>query len=104
MEISNETKITGEVARHLRTAAGESQRTFWERVGFTQSGGCKYEAGTTEIPKAARTVIFLRYVAGIEFDVSTDKGAAEVMRQSAPARQKDQLNKQALAQLSTPAN
>lgn len=99
MEITNETQITGDVARAMRQRAGLSQHKFWDEVGITQSGGCRYETGRNEIPKAARIVFFLRYVAGIKFDVSTDAGAAEIMQLSAPARKVDEPNRQAIAQL-----
>lgn len=77
MSIQTEQQITGAIAKEIR---GEmSQRAFWESVGVTQSGGCRYEGGSP-IPKRIRTMIFLKYVAGIELDASTPEGAAACIR------------------------
>jgi hypothetical protein len=45
-----------------RKALGESQGTFWQRFGVTQSGGSRYESGRT-IPRPVRMLMAL-YASG----------------------------------------
>lgn len=44
----------------LRKAQHMSQADFWARVGVTQSGGCRYEAGRP-IPKPVRMLLDIAY-------------------------------------------
>lgn len=54
-------KIDGAVALKLRTKRGENQTDFWKRLGVTQSGGCRYEAGRAMSP-AIKRLYYLVYV------------------------------------------
>jgi transcriptional regulator with XRE-family HTH domain len=49
-----------------RKALGESQGTFWQRFGVTQSGGSRYESGRT-IPRSVRLLMAL-YASGTVSD------------------------------------
>jgi len=79
MDIKTEADITGAVAKRLREQAGLTQNRFWEPLGITQSGGCRYEAGQP-IPKPIRILVFANYVAALRIDPSTPEGAAALMR------------------------
>lgn len=79
MDIKTEKDINGVAANYLRERAGETQKVFWNQIGITQSGGCRYENGAT-IPKPVRTLVFLKHVAGIKIDASTEAGAAAMIR------------------------
>lgn len=79
MKITTERDIDGAVARTLRKHDGLSQSKFWSEIGITQSGGCRYESGNP-VPKPIRTLIFLRYVAGIKIDVTSNEGAQSMIR------------------------
>lgn len=57
-------KIDGAVALKLRTKRGENQTDFWKRLGVTQSGGCRYEAGRAMSP-AVKRLYYLVYVLDI---------------------------------------
>jgi len=46
--------------RNQRTKLGLNQSAFWTRVGVTQSGGSRYEAGRS-MPKAVKTLLDLAY-------------------------------------------
>lgn len=80
MDITNEGKITGEVAKALRHQAGLSQTAFWGAYAVTQPGGCRYEAGKFEIPVPVKRLIFAEHVAGLRLDASTDEAAAAVRK------------------------
>lgn len=51
--------------RKLRESFGLNQTQFWNRVGVTQSGGSRYEAGSKRmqrvIPKPVQMLIALAY-------------------------------------------
>lgn len=79
MEVKTETDITGAAAKALREQAGLTQRAFWEPMGITQSGGCRYEAGHP-VPRPIRILVFANYVAGLRIDASTTEGAASLVR------------------------
>lgn len=57
-------KIDGAVALKLRTKRGENQTDFWKRLGVTQSGGCRYEAGRAMSP-AIKRLYYLVYTLNI---------------------------------------
>lgn len=76
--------ITGPVARQLRAVRGMSQREFWGAIGVQQAVSSKYENGL-RLPNAIKTLVFIRYVAGIEHDLSTVEGAA-MLRQLAASK------------------
>lgn len=71
MHIKNEQEITGAVAAEIRAAEKMPQHKFWQAVGSTQSAGCRYEAGTSPMPKPIRLLVYLRYVIGIQYDLMT---------------------------------
>ena len=53
--------MTGNEAYKLRTTRGENQTKFWQRVGVTQSGGCRYEHGRN-VPEAVSRLLRLVYL------------------------------------------
>jgi len=80
MDIRTEHDITPEVVRQLRKDYGLFQREFWESVGSTQPSGHWFESGKRKgIPKSLRILIFLRYVAKLDLDVSDPDKAAQVV-------------------------
>lgn len=81
MDIKTEQDITPEAARHLRKRAGLTQLEFWESVGSTQGSGQFFETGKRKgIPKPMRILIFLRYVAQIDLNVSDPREADAVVK------------------------
>ena len=44
----------------IRKATGLSQEEFWGRIGITQSGGSRYEAGR-EVPEPVRLLLAIAY-------------------------------------------
>lgn len=79
MEIKTEADINGDVARKLREQSGLTQRVFWNSLGLTQSGGCRYEGGHA-IPKPVRILLFAVYVAGLKIEAGSKEGADELRR------------------------
>lgn len=82
MPIETANDITGPVARKLRTMRGMSQREFWGAVGVQQAVSSKYENGL-RLPNTIKTLVFIRYVAGIEHDLGTAEGAAKLRQLAA---------------------
>lgn len=81
MDITTENDITPEVAKQLRLDSSMTQRAFWSSVGSNQASGHWFEVGKRKcIPRPIRTLIFLRYVAKIDFDVSAPTSAAAMLR------------------------
>lgn len=80
MEIKTEADIDGAVVKALREERGDSQDTFWSRVGISQSGGYAYECGRSPIPRYVRLTLFAIYVAGLELDATTTEGVAAMKR------------------------
>ncbi len=78
MQISTELDINGASARALRTKLKMSQEEFWQSVRSSQPAGSQYESGAN-IPAAVRSLIFIKYVAGLDFDTSTPEGAKAVL-------------------------
>lgn len=78
MKVATEKQITGSVARALREKSGKSQKEFWQSVGITQSGGCRYEGGAV-IPKPIRQLLFIFYVAELKINTSTEDGAQAII-------------------------
>lgn len=74
MQIHTELDINGASARALRTKLGKSQEDFWVSVKSSQPAGSQYESGAT-IPGAVRSLIFIKYVVGFDFDTATPEGA-----------------------------
>lgn len=79
MDIKTEQDIDGAAARYLRERTGLTQKAFWNQIGITQSGGCRYENGAN-IPKAERILVFLIHVAGLKIDATSEEGAAAMVR------------------------
>lgn len=79
MEITTSAGINGRVARQIRLELGLSQREFWGAVDVKQSVSSKYESGMRRIPDPIKTLLFIRYVAGLRHDLNTEQGAAEFM-------------------------
>ncbi|MBU9386595.1 hypothetical protein [Burkholderia multivorans] len=81
MNITTECDITPSVAAALRKSLGLTQREFWGAVGSSQESGHWFETGRRKgIPKPIRILIFLRYIAKVDFDVSTPDSAAVAVR------------------------
>jgi hypothetical protein len=79
--IHTDKDITPEVAKELRISSRMTQRAFWESVGSNQASGHWFEVGKRKnIPRPIRTLIFLRYIAKLNLDVSTPEGAAAMLR------------------------
>lgn len=53
--------MTSNEAHKLRTTRGENQTQFWQRVGVTQSSGCRYERGRN-VPEAVSRLLKLVYL------------------------------------------
>ena len=75
MAKANATSTTGEkkVAlikdyRMLRLKLKLNQTEFWNRIGATQSAGCRYESGRNP-PKAVAVLAHRVYIRGEEIDV-----------------------------------
>lgn len=51
--------------REIRRRLGMNQQEFWARIGVTQSGGSRYEAGR-DMPKPVRELLRLVHIEGIE--------------------------------------
>lgn len=79
MKIATEACITNAVVKALREDAGMYQNKFWAAIGIGPASGCRYEEGQ-RIPRNVRILIYLRYVAGIPFDVSTEEGARAAIK------------------------
>jgi transcriptional regulator with XRE-family HTH domain len=79
MNVQTEADIDGSVAKQLREQAGLTQAAFWNSVGLTQAGGCRYERGN-KIPRPIRILLFTIYVAGIRLDPRTQQGAEDIRR------------------------
>lgn len=79
MHITSEKDITGQAAKYLREQANLTQKAFWNSVGLTQSGGCRYEQGQS-IPRPIRILIYTIYAAGIRIDATSEAGTSELQR------------------------
>lgn len=53
--------------RKLRRQLDINQSEFWNRIGVTQSGGSRYEAGRP-VPKPTAILARLIYVDGLDID------------------------------------
>ncbi|AOJ09626.1 hypothetical protein WS71_20115 [Burkholderia mayonis] len=81
MKIAAECDITPSAAADLRKTLGLTQRQFWGSVGSSQESGHWFETGRRKgIPRPIRILIFLRYIAKLEFDVSTPDAAESVVK------------------------
>lgn len=68
--------------RALRRKLNLSQGEFWGRIGVTQSGGSRFEAGRA-MPKPTAGLAYMVYVQGVDFDVREFKvGAWKVANES----------------------
>jgi transcriptional regulator with XRE-family HTH domain len=54
--------------RLLREFSGLNQTDFWERVGITQSGGSRYEAGERRLPKPVQHLLRLIYIDKLDLE------------------------------------
>lgn len=75
LAIKTDSDIDGAGAKALRTEAKLTQREFWGAIGVSQACGSQYESGARRIPSTAKKQVFIRYVAGINFDTGTECGA-----------------------------
>jgi transcriptional regulator with XRE-family HTH domain len=81
MDIKTEQDITPEAARSLRKQFGLTQAEFWSSVGSSQGSGQWFENGKRNgVPKPIRCLIFIRYVAMLDFDVSQPEQADALVR------------------------
>jgi transcriptional regulator with XRE-family HTH domain len=74
-----ETDVTGTIARRLRESAGLTQTVFWERLGVTQSVGCRYEMDVN-MPRSVRILLVATYISGVTINTGTHDGVAELAR------------------------
>lgn len=81
MNVTSEKDITGQVAKALREQAGMTQKSFWNSLGLTQSGGSRYEQGHP-LPRPIRILIYTMYVAGLRVDASSKDGVDRLSRLS----------------------
>lgn len=51
--------------REIRQKLGLNQDEFWQKIGVTQSGGSRYEAGR-DMPKPVAELLRLVYVEGVD--------------------------------------
>lgn len=54
-------------AEQLREYSGLNQTEFWQKVGITQSGGSRYEAGR-KMPKSVVALLRLVYIEKLDLD------------------------------------
>jgi DNA-binding transcriptional regulator YiaG len=52
---------SAEEIKAFRKKLGVNQGVFWSRVGVTQSGGSRYEAGGRRIPKTLQLLLHVTY-------------------------------------------
>lgn len=52
--------MTGEQAKAIRMKMGMNQTDFWSKIGITQSGSSRYEAGR-KIPMPTQTLLMMAY-------------------------------------------
>ena len=57
--------LTGPQLRELRRKLGLNQTEFWQAVGVTQSGGCRYEAGRN-MPKPVAELVRIVYLEKVD--------------------------------------
>ena len=69
--------MTGAEARELRRQLGLNQTDFWAKVGVTQSGASRYEAGRN-IPRAIQMLLTLAYGSQCEADKALAQLRAKV--------------------------
>ena len=69
--------MTGAEARELRRQLGLNQTDFWAKVGVTQSGASRYEAGRN-IPRAIQMLLTLAYGSQYEADKALAQLRAKV--------------------------
>ena len=60
MEEPTLTCTDGNGWRQLRRALGLNQQQFWNRIGITQPGGCRYEKGRN-MPKHVLYLVNIAY-------------------------------------------
>lgn len=63
--------------RILRKHLGLNQNQFWERVGISQSGGCRYESGRT-IPKPVSELVRLNHQLQVDTSGITEANAEAI--------------------------
>ena len=81
MNIKTEADITPATARKLREDAHLSQKEFWESVGSSQASGHWFETEKRKgVPKPLRCLIFLKYVAKLDLNLSDPKEADAAVR------------------------
>lgn len=52
---------TADEIRSFRRKLGMNQGVFWSRIGITQSGGSRYEAGDRKIPRTIQLLLHVAY-------------------------------------------
>lgn len=78
MRVRTDKEVNGITARYLREKAGMSQRDFWDTLGASQTAGSHYEQGKRPIPQSLKTLLFIKYEAGLKFDTGTVEGAEKL--------------------------
>lgn len=66
-------KLNGGKVKRMRRAYGLNQQQFWSRIGVTQSGGSRYEAGRS-IPLPVQALVTIAY------DAVRSAGVLEAIR------------------------
>ena len=53
--------LHGKEMRAIRRRKGLTQAEFWQRVGITQSGGCRYERESRRISKPVQLCLLIAF-------------------------------------------
>jgi transcriptional regulator with XRE-family HTH domain len=81
MKIKTEADITPKSVRALREQMKMTQKEFWESVGSSQASGHWFECGKRKgISRPLRYLIFLMYVAKLNFDLTNPDEADAAIR------------------------
>lgn len=63
--------------REIRQKLGLNQEEFWQKIGVTQSGGSRYEAGR-DMPRSVAELLRLVHVEGVDLS-SVNKEDIEII-------------------------
>lgn len=67
----SKTTLSPQALRELRLQRQMSLKQFWGALGYSPSRGCAYETGKTKLPRHARRLVYLEYVAGVPTDIDS---------------------------------
>lgn len=74
-------QVNGTVALEIRKSLGLTQPEFWGAIGATQSTGTRIEKRRPfSMDEPLRTMFFMRYVMGLDFDATTPAGVRKLAR------------------------